>query len=74
MTAEISSNEAQDGAVDSNAPRIARRYTITAAVFLVLGAVAATFAGFQSVFPEYLGKLGELSYGRMAPASRTLLA
>ncbi len=73
MTAEISSNEAQDSATDSNTPAIARRYTIVAAVFLVLGAIAATFAGLQAVFPTYLGEIGELSYGRMAPASRTLL-
>jgi cbb3-type cytochrome oxidase subunit 1 len=73
VTAEISSNEAQDSAMDSNTPAIARRYTIVAAVFLVLGAIAATFAGLQAVFPTYLGEIGELSYGRMAPASRTLL-
>jgi cytochrome c oxidase cbb3-type subunit I/II len=74
VTAEISSNEAQDSATDSNTPAIARRYGIVAAVFLVLGAVAATFAALQAVFPTYFGQIGELSYGRMAPASRTLLA
>jgi cbb3-type cytochrome oxidase subunit 1 len=73
VTADISSNEAQDSATDATAPAFARRYTLVAVVFLVLGTVAATFAAMQSVFPNYFGELGEVSYGRMAPASRTLL-
>jgi len=73
VTAEISSNEAQDSASDSNTPAIALRYTVVAAIFLVFGAVAAALAGMQSVFPGFLGDGGAGSYGRMAPASRTLL-
>lgn len=76
MTEEISSTEsteAQADTADSNVPAMARRYTIVAGLFLLLGAVAAALAGLQAVFPDFLGQIGELSYGRMAPASRTLL-
>ncbi len=73
VTAETSSDEAQQTDANDSGPGTARLHALVAAILLVVGLIGATVAAFQLVVPDMLAGIEVLTYGRLAPASRVIL-
>ncbi len=74
MTAEaVAPVDRAAPAGSGGADRAARAHLGVAALFLLAGTAAALLAALQLVWPDTLGGIAVLSYGRLAPAANTLL-
>jgi len=73
VTAETSTSDTPTGTATSIASGIARRFTMVAVGFFVVGLTVTAVATLQGTLPELLSGTAETSYGRLVPAGRTLL-
>ena len=73
VTAETSTSDTPTGTANSVASGIASRFTMVAVGFFVVGLVVTALAVLQLIVPDLLGGNAATSYGRLAPAGRTLL-
>ncbi|MGI9665595.1 MAG: cbb3-type cytochrome c oxidase subunit II [Acidimicrobiia bacterium] len=74
MTAETSSNDVEQPDELTDSSSVVRLHFISATIFLVLGVLVAVGAAFQLVLPELFSGVSALTYGKLAPAGRALLA
>jgi cbb3-type cytochrome oxidase subunit 1/mono/diheme cytochrome c family protein len=73
VTAETSSDEQRHTEENVGGAPTARLHIVVAAVFLVIGLIAAAEAALQLAVPAIAGGIEFLSYGLLAPASQVLL-
>lgn len=73
VTAETSTSDTPTGTANSIASGIASRFTMVAVGFFVVGLTVTALATLQGTMPDLLSGMAETSYGRLAPAGRTLL-
>lgn len=73
VTAETSTSATPSGAATSTASGIANRFTMVATGFFVIGLVVTAVSALQWTLPDVLSGSAETSYGRLAPAGRSLL-
>jgi cytochrome c oxidase cbb3-type subunit I/II len=73
VTAETSSQDQRRSDANEHGAATARTHVVVAAVFLVIGLIAASVSAFQLVAPGVLSGVEYLSYGLVAPAAKVLL-
>jgi cytochrome c oxidase cbb3-type subunit I/II len=74
VTAETSSQDQQHTDANDDGVATARVHVVVAAVFLVIGLIAAIESALQLTVPDVAGGIEYLSYGLITPAATVLLS